>query len=218
MKLRFASLLALGLTTVLATGAFAQSAKPASPKTATQSGQKAELGEAAPDFTLYDAHGKAHKLSDYKGKTVVLQWINPDCPVCRRVTSTGIVNTMAKEIKQIDPTVVFLTVNSTHYMEADKSAKYLEKNKVQAPALIDRDGTVGKMYGARTTPHLYVIDAKGVLRYQGALDDDPRGSKGDSRMNYVINAVRQINAGETVAPDSTQPYGCGVKYAKGNRG
>ncbi|MHC4990685.1 MAG: redoxin family protein [Planctomycetota bacterium] len=179
-----------------------------------ESKSKAQIGEAAPAFTLKDTAGKAHTLSDFKGKTVVMQWINPDCPVCRRVMSKGQVADMIKELKAIDNDVVFLAVNSTHYMEASKSAAYFKSHKITAPALIDQDGTVGRAYGARTTPHVFVIDGKGILRYQGAFDDDARGSKGKDANNFVVNAVRQISAGETVSPDSTRPYGCSVKYKK----
>jgi peroxiredoxin len=181
--------------------------------TAPNQDVKAKVGEAAPNFTLKDASGKAHSLADYKGRIVVMQWINPDCPVCRRVSSSGLVATMAKELKGIDSNIVHLTVNSTSGMAAEKSAGYLKQNKIDAPALIDDDGTVGHMYGAMTTPHLFVIDAEGVLRYQGAFDDDPNGNKKDAT-NYVVNAVQQIKAGETVSPDYAKPYGCSVKYKK----
>jgi hypothetical protein len=147
------------------------------------------------------------------GKIVVLQWINPDCPVCRRVHSTGLVTAMRKRLDTITPGVVHLAINSTHYMEPSVGEAYLKTHKVAAPVLIDRDGKVGHLYGAKRTPHLYVIDAEGVLRYQGAIDDDQRGDKGDQATNYVVNAVQQIVAGETVAPDITRSYGCTVKYA-----
>jgi peroxiredoxin len=173
----------------------------------------AKVGEAAPDFKLMDAQGKAYALADYKGKVVVLQWINPDCPVCKRVSSTGLVAGMLKDLKQVDPNIVHLAINSTHYMEPAATAAYMKEHKLDSPALIDREGTVGQMYGARTTPHVYVIDAEGVLRYQGAFDDDQRGNK-ENRTNFVVQAVRQIVAGETVTPDTTKPYGCSVKYAK----
>jgi peroxiredoxin len=174
----------------------------------------AKVGEPAPDFTLQDAAGKSYRLADYKGKIVVLQWINPDCPVCRRVNSTGRVADMLTKVRETDENVVHLTINSTYYMEAEKSAAYLEKHKIDAPALIDQDGKVGKLYDARTTPHMYVIDAEGVLRYDGAFDDDRRGDASEPT-NYVVEAVSRISAGDTVSPDKTRPYGCSVKYADG---
>ncbi|MHC4766083.1 MAG: thioredoxin domain-containing protein, partial [Planctomycetota bacterium] len=92
-------------------------------------------------------------------------------------------------------------------------AAYFKTHKIDAPVLIDRDGKVGHLYGAKRTPHMFVVDAKGILRYQGAIDDDSSGDKGDRATNYVVQAVRQIAAGDTVTPDVTRAYGCSVKYA-----
>lgn len=167
----------------------------------------AKVGESAPNFTLSDANGKSYTLSDYKGKIVVLQWISPLCPVCRGVASSGAVAKMAKDITALSSDAVHLTINSTHNTTAETSAAYLKEHKIKAPALSDRDGKVGHLYDAKTTPHLYVIDAEGVLRYSGAIDD-----RKDN--NYAVQAVRQIVAGDTVTPDTTKPYGCTVKFAK----
>ena len=153
-------------------------------------------------------------MSDYAGKIVVLQWINPDCPICVRVSKSGRVAAMRSDLGNVDNDIVHLTVNSTHYMEPEKGAVYLEQHAIDAPVLIDKDGTVGKLYGAKTTPHMFVIDTEGVLRYQGAIDDDQSGKKGGDATNYVVLAVQQIAEGETVSPDTTRPYGCSVKYAK----
>lgn len=203
MPSRRSFLTAIGLTAAIGFGA---------PVMAQSDHPHAKVGAAAPAFTIKDATGKEHSLSDYKGRIVVLQWINPDCPVCRHVTSSGLVNAMLDDLEKIDKDLVYLTVNSTHYMKPDTSVAYLAKHKVKAPTLIDQDGTLGHLYGARTTPHVFVIDDKGILRYQGAFNDDRRGSKGKDAMNYAVNAVRQIKAGETVSPDSTKSYGCSVKY------
>jgi len=173
----------------------------------------AAIGEPAPAFTLNDTAGRAHALADYSGKIVVLQWINPDCPVCRRVCSSGKVTAMRKQLDEITDGVAYLAVNTTHYMEPAVGAAYFKTHKIDAPVLIDRDGKVGHLYGAKRTPHMFVIDAKGILRYQGAIDDDQNGSKGDQATNYVVQAVQQIAAGETVTPDVTRAYGCSVKYA-----
>ena len=184
----------------------------------TTASAKATIGKAAPAFTLKDTAGKEHKLADFKGKVVVLEWINPDCPVCRRVFESGVVANTKKEASKADKDVVYIMVNSTHYMDAAGSAAYMKRHKMESvPALVDQDGTVGRLYGAATTPHVFVIDDKGVLRYQGAIDDDPHGRKakrGEDVMNYVVNAVRQIKNGDTVTPSETRSYGCGVKYAK----
>ena len=206
MKNRLKILSMIGIATLMSAGvAFA------SPTAEVEA--KAKVGEAAPNFTLNDANGKSHSLSDYKGKIVILQWINPECPICNRVTKSGLVAKMAKECKSIDKEIVHLAINSTAGMPGAVSAKYLKKHKIKASALIDDDGKVGHLYGAKTTPHLYVIDAKGILRYQGALDDDPRGGK-KGGTNYVVNAIRQITDGETVSPDYVKSYGCSVKYAE----
>jgi peroxiredoxin len=175
---------------------------------------RAEIGQPAPDFVATDSAGKRHALADYKGKIVVLQWINPDCPVCRRTSESGKVAAMKKELSGLADNVVHLTVSTTHYMEVAKAAKYLGKNKIDAPVLDDRNGKIGRLYGAATTPHMFVIDEKGVLRYRGAIDDDQYGDKGLEATNYVVNAVRQMVAGETVTPDVTKSYGCTVKYGE----
>jgi peroxiredoxin len=172
---------------------------------------KAKIGEAAPAFELPNLKGETVKLEDHKGNIVVLQWVNPGCPVCVRVMSTGVEKKMLDELKAIDENVVVLAVSTTRGLAADKVAAYLADNNIEIDAVIDADGAVGKAYGARTTPHMYVIDADGVLRYQGAIDDDQRGGN-DSATNYVVNAVKQIKAGETVEPSETKPYGCNVKY------
>ncbi|MCP3904935.1 MAG: redoxin domain-containing protein [Planctomycetes bacterium] len=207
----------LNVITLTVLAAFAAAAT-AQTGTTTAPEVKANVGKPAPQFTLEDAAGKTYSLADYKGKIVVLQWINPDCPVCRRCAETGIVKRMQQDVLKLDKNTVFLAINSTHYMKPEVSAPYLKKNKIEAPALIDQDGKIGHLYGARTTPHLFVIDDKGVLRYSGAIDDDRRGKKGRDATNYVVNTVKLIKAGETVAPDRTKPYGCSVKYAgKGGR-
>ncbi len=227
MTIRFIPLAAIGLCTILGASltltSHAQSMQPkvtskqkeTDTTTAEKKAddQKAKVGEMAPDFKLKDATGEEHSLSDFKGKIIVLQWINPGCPVCRHVTSSGKVAAMLKEIRAMDPDVVHLTINSTYWMEPEESAKYLKEHKIDSPALIDREGTVGHLYGAKTTPHMFVIDEDFVLRYDGAFDDNADGSK-SSPTNYVTNTVKQIKAGETVSPDQTKPYGCSVKYKK----
>ena len=174
-------------------------------------GQKAaaKIGEAAPDFTLKGADGKEYKLADYKGKVVVLEWMNPGCPVCREVCEEGKVGSMMKSCKEMDADVVFLFINSTAATANDpkSSADYLAKNKIEAPALIDGDGKVGHAYGAKTTPHCFVIGKDGKLAYDGAIDD--KGSK-----NYVVDAVKALKEGKAVEPATTKPYGCSVKYAR----
>ena len=176
--------------------------------------EKATIDKKAPEFTLKDTAGKDRSLEEFKDKIVVLQWVNPDCPICRRVMENGTVTSMIKDCKAMDEDIVFITINSTHYMEKDtkRNKEYLEKNKIEAIALLDDNGKVGKLYGARTTPHMYVIDEKGVLRYQGAITDDGRGKP--KAKNHVTETVKQLTNGSTVSPTTTRPFGCGVKYKK----
>ena len=212
MRIRNSSLFVAGLCAMLGVAsAYGQDTDRPSRRPSDRA-NVAKVGEPAPNFTLTDASGKSHTLADYKGKLVVLQWINPDCPVCTRVNASGLTNEMAKAVKGVEKDFVHLAIHSTHYMEPDKSAAYLKKHKVKAPVLDDRSGKVGHLYGAKTTPHMYVIDKKGILRYAGAIDDDDNGKNRDGATNYVINAVHQIAAGETVTPDMTKAYGCAIKY------
>lgn len=176
-----------------------------------------KIGDKVPDFAATDVNGKPVKFSDYAGKTVVLQWVNPGCPVCRKVTESGQVATMITDAKAIDPNVVFLMVNSTAATasEPKATADYLSSHKVQATAaLIDGDGALGHLFGAKTTPNLFVVDAKGTLVYGGAFDDSSDRGETAGKTNYVLNALKQLKAGESVSPSTTKPYGCSVKYGK----
>jgi peroxiredoxin len=167
-------------------------------------------GEKAPNFTLPTADGGQASLSDYAGKVVVLEWVNPDCPFVKRHYAADTMETLAA--KYADDDVVWLTINSTHYMDAKANAGFAKDQGLDVPILIDADGTIGKIYGAKTTPHMFVIDANGVVVYQGAIDDDPRGSKGEGTTNYVAAALDETLAGKKVSTAETQPYGCSVKY------
>jgi peroxiredoxin len=171
----------------------------------------AKVGEAAPGFTLKTADGKDWSLSDAAGKVVVIEWINPECPVCERVMKDGTVAATLKGVKEQFPDAVYLAINSSAARPSsfDATPDYLKNNKIDIPALFDRDGAVGKQYGARTTPHCFVIDAKGVLVYKGAIDNSQGG---DGKTNYVVQAVTQLKKGEKVTPGETKPFGCSVKY------
>ena len=183
------------------TGKADDSKKGESPKTAT-------VGKPAPDFTLTDATGKEHTLSDYKGKMVVLEWTNPECPYVQRHYKA---NTMSKTHEAIGEDVVWLAVDSSNFVKPKDSKAWREKHGFDHPVLQNPSGDVGKMYEAKTTPHMYVIDKEGVLRYQGAIDDSPMGKK-DSPTNYVKQAAQAIKNGEDVPNKTTKPYGCSVKY------
>lgn len=178
----------------------------------------AEIGEEAPVFELKDQHGKTHTLSDYKGKIVVLEWFNESCPYCEAVWESGLVPNLIKTLGEQETEVVYLTINSTANKPEEKvlesGADFLDELKVTVPMLMDYDGTVGKAFGARTTPHMFVIDTEGVLVYQGAISDDRRGKEGDKAETHVIRVVTQLEAGEEVSPSYVQPWGCSVKYKR----
>jgi peroxiredoxin len=171
----------------------------------------AKIGAAAPAFTLKTTDGKDWSLSDAKGKVVVIEWVNPECPVCRGLVKDGTVAATEKGCKAAFPDVVYLAINSSASSKSslDATGAYLKDNKLDVIGLIDTDGKVGRSYGARTTPHCFVINAEGVLVYQGAINNSQGG---DGKTNYVVDAVKQLKAGSIVTPSETKPFGCGVKY------
>jgi peroxiredoxin len=178
---------------------------------------RAELGKPAPDFELKDLDGKAVKLSDYKGKIVVLEWFNPDCPfVVRNYGEGGSLRGQAERLAKDG--VVWIGINSG---AEGKQGAGLERNrkaradwKLANPLLLDTKGDVGRRYEAKTTPHMYVIDAKGLLVYRGAIDNAPSGKpEGDEKLvNYVDAAIADLKAGKPVGKADTKAYGCSVKY------
>lgn len=178
----------------------------------TWAGEGATVGSKAPAFSLQDQDGKAVKLEDFKGKVVVLEWVNPDCPFVVRHAKAGTMRDLAT--RYADRGVVWLGVNSTHYMDAAGSAKFRTESSLPYPILVDASGDVGRAYGAKTTPHMYIVDREGAVVYAGGIDDDPRGDKGKGATNHVAAALDQLLAGKPVAVSSTTPYGCSVKYAK----
>ena len=172
----------------------------------------ATVGMRAPDFTLKGVDGESYQLSEItkSGKTVVLEWFNPDCPVSKRFHHPE--NKMAalyKDFRTKD--VVWLAINSgapgNQGHGVDRNKRAVKEYKIPFPVLIDEDGKVGRMYAAKTTPHMYVIDAKGVLRFAGGIDDK-------KETNYVRAALTSLAAGEEVAVSGAAPYGCSVKYAR----
>jgi peroxiredoxin len=179
-----------------------------------------ENGKPAPDFTLTDLDGKAHKLSDFKGKVIVLEWNNPDCPfVKKHYEKSG--NLPATQKAATADGVIWLTINSGATGKqggdytADQLKEYLAKNHAVPTAYLpDHDGKVGHLYGAKTTPHLYVINKEGVLVYQGAIDSIRSAEPADiaKATNYVNAALAAVKAGKPVEKASTEPYGCSVKY------
>jgi peroxiredoxin len=174
-------------------------------------GEGPSVGDTAPDFTLPDTTGSEVSLSDFEDQIVVLEWLNPDCPFVQRHYKAGTMKSLAT--KYGEDGVVWLTINSTHYMNAEANAKFKKDNDLPYTILVDQSGEVGRLYGAKTTPHMYIIDADGKLVYVGAIDDDPRGSS-NSPTDYVAAALDEVTAGEAVTTAETKPYGCSVKYKK----
>jgi peroxiredoxin len=170
------------------------------------------VGDAAPAFTLTDSAGNLVSLSDFEGKIVVLEWLNPDCPFVQRHYKAGTMKKLAT--KYGGEGVVWLTINSTNYMDGAANAKFKAANDLPYTILVDQSGEVGHLYGAKTTPHMYIIDGAGTLAYIGAIDDDPRGNKGEPAVNYVADALDEMLAGNAVTTAETKPYGCSVKYRK----
>jgi peroxiredoxin len=223
MSIVLAASLAAGFTTLVLAQDAAKPTAPAEKEKGKKEGRKGEkgekaaakakVGEAAPNFTLKTTDGKEWSLSDAKGKVVVLEWVNPECPVCVRVMKDGTVANTIKGVTEQFSDVVYVAINSSAARPSslEKTAAYMKEHKIDIPALLDNEGSVGQMYGAKTTPHCYVIDASGKLVYEGAIDNSERG---DGKMNYVVNAVTQLKKGESVSPSQTTPFGCSVKYKR----
>ena len=187
----------------------------------TLSAFAARVGDPAPDFTGTDSHGQTHKLSDYRGKFVVLEWTNNGCPFTQKHYNSGNMQDLQKEWTAKG--VVWLTILSSAqgeqgYMTADQENAYIAKVHADpTAAILDPSGAIGREYSARTTPHMFVIDPSGKLIYAGAIDDHPTPDPGDIKVskNYVSEALTEAMSGKPVATSSTRPYGCSVKYAGG---
>lgn len=177
-----------------------------------------KIGAAAPHFTAVDTNGKTHNLADYKGKTVVLEWHNVDCPFVKKHYNSG--NMQALQKAATADGVAWLTVNSSAkglqgHLTPQAANELLAAQKAAPTAyLLDTDGTVGRLYEAKTTPHMYVIDPKGTLVYMGAIDDKPTANPEDIKTanNYVTAALASLKANKPVENAATKPYGCAVKY------
>ncbi|MBB6145247.1 peroxiredoxin [Silvibacterium bohemicum] len=184
----------------------------------TLSLQAIRVGDAAPDFTGTDSHGQTHKLSEYKGKYVVLEWTNNGCPYTIKHYSSGNMQSLQKQWTAKG--VVWLTILSSAqggqgYMTATQENAYIAKVHADpTAALLDPNGDIGHLYAAKTTPHMFVIDPSGKLIYDGAIDDHPTTDTADipASKNYVSAALAEAMAGQAVATAYTRPYGCSVKY------
>ncbi len=179
----------------------------------------AVVGQEAPAFSAVDVRGKPVSLADFKGRHVVLEWVNPGCPFV--VKHYGSANMQATQKGAVDKGVVWLAVNSTakdasDYRTPQAMAAWMQGQKAHASAtLMDEDGKVGRAYGARTTPHMYIIDPAGKLVYAGAIDSKPTSNPADipGATNHVNAALAEALAGKPVSVASTRPYGCSVKYS-----
>jgi len=179
---------------------------------------KPVIGQPAPDFSVTDAAGKTQTLSAYKGKTVVLEWNNPECPFVRK--HYGATNMQKQQAEAAAQGVVWLTVNSgaegkQGHLDAAAASSYVAKVEgKEAAYLLDADGKVGHAYDAKTTPHMYVIDKTGTLRYMGGIDSIASTDKDDipKATQYVRQALGELAAGKPVSVTTSEPYGCSVKY------
>jgi peroxiredoxin len=187
--------------------------------TAGLSFAKTEIGQAAPNFSLPDTNGKTHTLADLKGKYVVLEWYQPDCPFVGKHYRSG--NMQALQAEYTAKGVVWFSIDSSAPGEegnypADKLNQIAKQDRSGRTALLlDPDGAVGRLYEAKTTPDMYIINPKGILVYKGAIDNKQSTDLADVKTatNYVKNALDAEMAGKSVSLTATRPYGCSVKYA-----
>ena len=178
----------------------------------------ARVGKSAPDFTATDTNGKVHKLSEYRGKFVVLEWTNRGCPYTQKHYNSGNMQRLQRE--WTSKGVIWLTVVSSApgeqgYVTAPEENAYLRENSAAPTAvLLDPTGTVGHLYDAKTTPHMFIINSQGMLIYNGAIDDRPTTDLADvnGAKNYVSASLQEAASGKPVSNPTTRPYGCSVKY------
>jgi peroxiredoxin len=178
-----------------------------------------QIGAPAPEFTLADANGQSRSLSEFRGQTVVLEWTNHDCPFVKKHYNGE--NMQKQQREAAAAGVVWLTLNSSalgkqgHLDAAAANSIASGWNAANAAYLFDGDGQVGRAYAAKTTPHMYVIDSEGVLRYNGAIDSIPSADVSDipEAIQYVETGLSELAAGEALTTPVSQPYGCSIKYA-----
>lgn len=185
----------------------------------TSSVYAVRVGESAPDFQATDSNGKVHNLTQYRGKFVVLEWHNNGCPYTRKHYESGNMQRLQRE--WIGKGIVWFTIISSApgqqgYVTAQQENDYLKKMKASpSAALLDPEGNVGRLYSAKTTPHMFIITPEGVLLYDGAIDDKATTEQADipSAKNYVSQALGEAMANKPVSIPTSRPYGCSVKYA-----
>jgi len=175
-------------------------------------------GQPAPAFSAKDTKGNMHNLADYKGKVVILEWLNHDCPFVKKHYDSG--NMQKLQAFAAEKSIVWLSIISSapgkqgYCTPEQADALAAEKKAVPAAILLDPEGEVGKLYDAKTTPHMYIIDTAGILVYNGAIDDIRSSNVEDiaKAKNYVRAALDEMLAGKQVTDKTSQPYGCTVKY------
>lgn len=174
---------------------------------------KVDVGQSAPDFELKDVYGKTFSPGEFKGKIVVLEWFNKGCPFVKGRHGD---QTMQKTYaKYAEKGVIWLAIDSTTGSKAEENRAHAAEQHLAYPILMDVEGRAARAYGAKTTPHMYVIDRAGKLAYIGAIDDDPGGQKDKKTVtNHVAAAIEDLLADKAVAKSKTIPYGCSVKLAK----
>ncbi len=204
---RFAAVLGIGL---LAVGLLALRPEPVA--------AAAAVGQPAPDFSLPDVKGGKHALSSYKGKFVVLEWVNYDCPFVKKHYGSGNMPKLQKAYT--GKGVTWLSINSSapgkqgHFAAAEIESRAKGHSAAFSAYLLDTDGSVGRVYGAKTTPHMYIVDPAGKLVYAGGIDDKPSSDAADiaTAKNFVSAALDEALAGKPVSVATSTPYGCSVKY------
>lgn len=177
------------------------------------------VGKPAPNFKAADVNGKAVTLSDFRGKTVVIEWNNPGCPFVQKHYSSG--NMQKTQAAAVKDGVVWLSVNSSApgkqgHMDGAEAKAFIAKSGAKPTAyLLDPRGVVGKAYDAKTTPHMFIVNKAGTLVYAGGIDDKPtpRPADIDGARNHVLAALSELKAGKAVSLATTRPYGCNVKYS-----
>jgi peroxiredoxin len=183
-------------------------------------GIAARIGAPAPDFSATDTHGASHHLADYRGKFVVLEWHNRECPYTHKHYASGNMQKLQKQWTgrgAVWFTVISSAPGTQGYVTANEENAYVEQVHASPTAvLLDPSGDVGRLYGAKTTPHIFIIDPSGVLIYNGAIDDRPTTDTSDisAAKNYVNAALEEAVAGKPVSESVTRPYGCSVKYTQ----
>jgi hypothetical protein len=177
------------------------------------------VGQPAPNFKLADTNGKAVTLADFRGKTVVLEWSNPECPFVKKHYSSG--NMQKAQAAAARDGVVWLTINSSApgkqgHVNGGQAKSFVAKAGARPAAyLLDPRGVVGKVYAAKTTPHMYIVNKAGTLVYAGGIDDKPTPNPADvnGARNHVLAALSELKAGKPVSVATSRPYGCSVKYS-----